>query len=236
MKKGLLLLFCWAWMLGPVLAQVVVPRRILVRGAAWQDLEPERAELLLTYRVSDNVKDNERAKEQQARLTAVLRDFGIAPEKLTLNNLSAYGWNGFSKVGNTTVSLTKEYRLIIDKPAQLDELLPKLVQSGADNVVVSNLESAPLDAFRLEVMSKALADARTKAQHMAQQVGAKLGPVQLVQEVVAATPAAERETATYKMRAAAAAMEESSPEANASPVSLRKIRVRVRLDVEYQLQ
>lgn len=230
MKQWALLLWLW-WVAVPVLAQVAsAPRRLVVRGTAWQDLEPERAELLLTYRASDNVKDGERAKEQQARLAAVLREFNIAPDKLSVNNLSAYGWGGFSKVGNASVALTKEYRLVVDKPATIDELLPKLVQSGADNVMVSNLESSRLDAFRLETMSKALADARNKAQHLAQQTGAKLGKVLLLQEV-STNP--ERENTTYKMRSTNN-LEESITEAGNAPVS--KIRVRVRLDVEYELQ
>lgn len=236
MKRWTLLLLCLSWLIGPLWAQVPQPRRVVVRGIAQQDLEAERAELLLIYRASDNVKDGDRAKEQQARLAAVLRDFGIPADKLTVNNLSAYGWGGFSKVGNSSVSLTKEYRLVIEKPAILDELIPKLVQSGADNVAVSNLESSRLDAFRLEVMGKALADARNKAQFLAQQAGAKLGPVQAVQEVVpSASPGPERETDLYKMRGAAR-LDEMGAEPNSSPVNLRKIRVRVRLDVEYLLQ
>ncbi len=135
---------------GAARAQAVAPhaRTIRVRGAATQELEPEKAELLLTYRVSDNVKDAERAREQQTQLLAVLRNAGIAPEKLTVHNLTAYGSGGLSKVGNSTVALTKQYKLVVDKPALLDELIPKLVQSGADNVVVTNLESSKLPALR----------------------------------------------------------------------------------------
>ncbi len=222
-----------------LLAQpAAAPRRVLVRGIAWQDLEPERAELLLTYQPSDNVKDAERDKQQQAQLAAALRDFGIGSDKLTVNNLSAYGYGGFSKTGNTNVRLTREYRLVTDKPAVLNELIPRLVQSGADQVMVVGLESSRLEAFRLEVASKAVAskavaNARVKAQHIAGQVGAKLGPVRQVQEVLPETDRANNPAAAAKLRGAA--LYEGADD-GAPLTSLRKIRVLVRLDVEYELQ
>jgi uncharacterized protein len=213
------------------LAQAVAPRMLLVRGAATRELTPETAELMLTYRVADNVRDADRAREQQTRLLAVLRDHNIAPEKLVVYNVSASGY-GFSKTVNSSVSLTKQYKLVLDKPALLDELLPKLVQTGADEVVVINLLSSRLDAFRLEVMSLALADARIKAQHIAQQTGLKLTGTRAVLEVVPTRSARPSREELLKMRGAQALEETIGDNA----VGLRSIRVSSAFDVEYDVQ
>lgn len=44
----------------PAQAPVNLPHTIAVRGTAEQELEPEKLDLLLTYRFSDNVKENGR--------------------------------------------------------------------------------------------------------------------------------------------------------------------------------
>ncbi|HEX8659811.1 MAG TPA: SIMPL domain-containing protein, partial [Hymenobacter sp.] len=163
MRHFLLLLF-----LAPsVAAQVPAPtppRTILVRGTAEQELEPEKLDLLLTYRFSDNVKESSRTQEQEQNLQQVLKQAGIAPERLLLEDLIASGYGGFSKTGNTAVTLTKVYRLTLNNPQVLNDLIPKLVQTGADNLRVVNLTSSRLDAAKLEVAGRAAAAARQKGQ------------------------------------------------------------------------
>ncbi|MBC6696831.1 SIMPL domain-containing protein [Hymenobacter puniceus] len=212
-----------------------VPKMVQVRGTAMRELAPETAELLLTYRTNDNVRDADRAREQQTRLQTVLREYGVAPEKLTTYNVVASGY-GMSKVANSTIALTRQYKLVLDKPALLDELLPKLVQSGADEVVVISLLSSRLEAFRLEVMGLALANARTKAQYTAQQLGLQLGSAHAVREVVPTRPTpGSREEALLKMRGGST-LEEQMSSAESASVSPRAIRVSAAFDVDYEVQ
>lgn len=191
-------------------------------------MEPEKAELLLTYHFSDNVKDADRAREQQKNLLAVLRDFAIAPEKLTVYNVSASSSGGVYKVANATVFLTKQYKLVVEKPFIMDELIPKLIQSGADRVEAISLISSKLADFRLQVISKALADARTKAQYVARQMGTSVGKVYSVTEIVPAASRSETDLPSlYKMQAYAERQDQQE-------VSLRKIIVRANFSVEYE--
>ncbi|UYZ63130.1 SIMPL domain-containing protein [Hymenobacter weizhouensis] len=209
-----------------------------MRGSATRELAPETAELLLTYRAQDQVRNADRAREQQDRLLAVLNEYRIEPARLVVYNLMASG-SGWSKTTNSTVYLTTQYKLTLDKPAIINELLPKLVQTGADEVVVSNLLSSRLAAFRLEVASLALADARTKAQHIVQQAGLKLAGIRTIAEVLPAGPAAPLipERSRYRMLTFGSAASVGADAADVvNPVNPRAIRVQVAFDVEYEVQ
>ncbi|GAB3834518.1 SIMPL domain-containing protein [Hymenobacter jeollabukensis] len=208
------------------------PHTVAVRGTAFQEVEPEWVELLVTYRVSDNVKDSDKAKEQEKALRNVLPSFNIAPEKLMLDNLTAYGYGGFSKMGNSTVALTRVYRLRLDKPAVLNELIPRLVQTGADNVQVARLENAQLEARRQEVLGKALDNARQKAALLARQLGQQLGAPLAVTEV---TPFAgyRLEETGYKRKEG---YQREIDAADAPVPNLRTIRVTSTVDAEFELK
>jgi len=167
------------------------PRTVLVRGTAEQELDPEKLDLLLTYRFSDNVKDSERTQNQEENLRQVVQKAGIAADKLVLDDLSAAGYGGFSKTANSNVALTKVYRLTLDQPRQLNTLIPQLVQTGADNLRVVNLRSSQLAATQTEVAAQAAADARQKAAAVVKAAGGQLGNVVAMTEVPDYVPLSE---------------------------------------------
>jgi uncharacterized protein YggE len=167
------------------------PRTVLVRGTAEQELDPEKLDLLLTYRFSDNVKDSERTQNQEENLRQVVQKAGIAADKLVLDDLSAAGYGGFSKSANSNVALTKVYRLTLDQPRQLNTLIPQLVQTGADNLRVVNLRSSRLAAAKTEVAAQAAADARQKAAAVVKAAGGQLGNVVAMTEVPDYAPLSE---------------------------------------------
>lgn len=158
-------------------------KTITVRGTSTSEINPEKIELSIVYRYSDNVKDNDKANAQETSLLRVLNEFEVSKESLIVDNLSAYGWGGFSKVGNNTISLTKTYRLKVANPSIIDNLLPKLVQTGADNVSIISLESSKLDSAKQVTMTQALDNARAKAQtiakHMTVQIGNPLSIIEI---------------------------------------------------------
>jgi uncharacterized protein len=221
----------------PALAQTAPPlpprpHTVAVRGTATAEVEPEWVELLITYRVSDNVKDNDKARDQEKSLFAVVQSAGVPPDKLVLDNLTAYGYGGMSKTYNSTVALTRVYRLRLDKPALLNDLMPRLVQTGANNVQVSRLESAQLEARKQEVLAKALDNARQKAALLAKQLGQQLGAPLTVTEAV---PFAgyRLEQSTYKLREA---RQSEVTSADALPPNLRTIPITSTVDAEFELK
>jgi len=221
----------------PALAQAVspaaVPHTILVRGTAERELEPEKLDLLITYRFSENVKDNARSQEQEQALQQVLKQAGIAADKLVLEDLNASGYGGFSKVNNTSVTLFKTYRLTLDRPTLLNTLLPQLVQSGADNVRLTHLQNAQLEAVKAELITQAMANARQKAGVAAkasgQQLGAVLGAVEVPGGSRPEALQARYKTMEMGSRSLAPSEDEERP-------NLRKISVRATYDVVFEIK
>lgn len=164
---------------------------VLVRGTAEQELDPEKLDLLLTYRFSDNVKAGERTQNQEESLRQVVQKAGIAPDKLVLDDLAATGYGGLSKTTNANVALTKVYRLTLDQPQQLNTLVPQLVQTGADNLRVVNLRTSRLAAAKTEVAAQAAADARQKASAVVKAAGGRLGGIVAMTELL---PESEAQT------------------------------------------
>lgn len=224
----------------PAAAQLPAPNSpahtVLVRGTAEQELEPEKLDLLLTYRFSDNVKESGRTQEQEQGLQQVLKQAGIPPEKLVLEDLSASGYGGFSKVNNTSVMLFKTYRLVLERPALLNTLLPQLVQTGADDVRLVHLQNARLEAVKSELITQALANARQKAMVAVKATGQQLGAVLGLVEVVPGSPRPEvlgmgsRSVLTSGGRSSLYSAE-ADEKAN-----LRKIKVQAVYDVAFEIK
>ena len=192
--------------------------------------------MLLTYRFSDNVKESERTQNQEESLRQVVAKAGIAPDKLMLEELSATGYGGASKVGNANMALTKVYRLTLNNPQQLNTLVPQLVQTGADNLRFVNLHNGKLAATKAELATQAAAEARQKASLAVRAAGGQLGSVVTMVEVLPEAAYAElflREQAPVMYRAMGAPSR-AAPEI-ATP-SLRKIKVQVQYDVVFEIK
>jgi hypothetical protein len=214
------------------------PHTILVRGTAEQELEPEKLDLLLTYRFTDNVKESGRTQEQEQGMQAVLKQAGISAEKLVLEDLSASGYGGLSKTANASVALTKVYRLTLENPRILNDLIPKLVQTGADNLRVVNLQSSRMEATKLDVAGRASANARQKALAVAKQAGGQLGGVVAAMEVLpyvdGDTQLAAFRTMGYDKKLKTNYSSEEGGEI-ATP-NLRKIKVKATYDVVFEVK
>lgn len=215
-----------------------VPHTILMRGTAERELDPEKLDLLLTYRFTDDVKTGERAQTQEANLRQVLSQAGLSAGKLVLEELSANGYGGLSKVNNNSVAIIKVYRLTLDNPQLVSTLLPQLAQTGADNLRVVNLQSTKLAAAKTELAAQAVADARHKAAVVAQAASAQLGsPLSLVEVPANAQVVAEARGGAYKQAAGGYYESYQAQQASAEPPpSLRKIGVLVRYDVLFEIK
>jgi uncharacterized protein YggE len=216
----------------------VVPHTILVRGTAEQELDPEKLDLLLTYRFSDNVKENGRTQEQEQGMQAVLKQAGIALEKLVLEDLSASGYGGLSKTANANVALTKVYRLTLENPKILNDLIPKLVQTGADNLRLVNLQSSRLEATRLDVAGRASANARQKALMVVKQAGGQLGGVVAAVEVLPYVEG-EGQLAAYRSMGFDKKVRANSAGEDSSEIStpnLRKIKVKATYEIVFEVK
>lgn len=217
----------------------VMPHTILVRGTAERELDPEKLDLLLTYRFSDNVKENERTQNQEENLRQVLKNANIPADKLVLEELSATGYGGLSKVGNANVALTKVYRLTLDNPQQINTLVPQLVQTGADNLRFVNLQTTKLLAAKAELATQAATDARQKATLAVKGAGGQLGGVLTMIEVLPEAAYSEALLREYQQQLGYYYKSIPARAANATEIatpSLRKIKVQAVYDVVFEIR
>ena len=215
-------------------APTAVPRTILVRGTAERELDPEKLDLLLTYRFSDNVKESERTQSQEENLRQVLRQANIAADKLVLEDLSATGSGGFSKVGNATVALTKVYRLTLDNPQQLNTLVPQLVQTGADNLRFVNLQNSQLAAAKAELATQAVANARQKATLAVKAAGGQLGGAVAIVEVL--PEGGYPESMLMEVRVDKSSYSRNKAMMEIATPNLRKIKLTATYDVAFEIK
>lgn len=171
-------------------------------------------------------------------MQVVLKQAGIPTEKLVLEDLSANGYGGFSKTSNANVALTKVYRLTLENPKTLNDLIPKLVQTGADNLRVVNLQSSRLEATRLDVAGRAAANAWQKALAVAKQVGGQLGSVVAAAEVLPYVEG-ENQLGAYRAMGFDKKVKVASGSDDGGEIStpnLRKIKVKASYDVVFEVK
>lgn len=211
--------------------------KIVVRGTSVIEIEPEIVDFSIIYRYSDNVKENERIIEQDKMLKAILPQFSIPMDNLLVDNISASGWGGFSKVGNTNISLSKSYRLRYNSTNQIDLLISKLIQTGADNVYVSNLESSKLDSVKKLTMLNALDNAKIKAKEIADKVGGTLGKANVITEIF---PSKSYQTDSrdeyYKISTINVRGVGVYQDTDIQSLNMRKIRVSTTYEIEFELK
>lgn len=211
--------------------------KIVVRGTSVKEIEPEIVDLSIIYRYNDNVKDNGRIIEQDKMLKAVLPQFSIPMENLIVDNISASGWGGFSKVGNTNISLSKSYRLRYNSTSNIELLISKLIQTGADNVYVSNLESSKLDSVKRLTMLNALENAKIKATEIANKVGGSLGSAKLITEIFPSkTLQTDSRDEYYKLSTINIRGAGIYQDTDIQSINMRRIRVTTTYEVEFELK
>ena len=216
----------------PTGAPAALPRTVLVRGTAEQEIEPEKLDLLLTYHFSDNARAGERTQNQEESMQQVLRQAGIGSSKLVLEELTANGYGGISKVANTSVALTKTYRLTLDNPQVVNTLIPQFVQTGADNLRIVNLQSSKLEAAKADVAIQAAANARQKAAAVVKAAGGQLGGVVAMVEVLPLGQYSDDLQSGYFDKAKQRRI--TSTEIQTPP--LRKLRVMAMYDVVFEVK
>lgn len=124
---------------------------------------------------------------QMQALLAKLREAGIADKDIQTSNFNispAYNNDGRAVTGyqvNNTVAVT------IRDISTASDLLDKVVTAGANNVYGVSFGFATPAALQADARLAAIADARTRADAMAQASGATLGQVLIITETAGAS-------------------------------------------------
>ena len=213
------------------------PKTLKVRGVSSIEINPEKIDLLIVYRYSDNLKDNQKTLQQETKLYEVLSLFEIQKKDLVLDNLTATGWGGVYKVENNSVSISKSYRLTISNLNIIDSLIYKLIKTGADNVTIVNLENSKLEEYKQVAINKALENAKLKAQTISSNLGVNLSNPVSVIEIFPTKTIQNNDSRQYYDKVGNTINGRSNfQDFDIETLNMRKIKIYSTFDVEYEIK
>ncbi len=132
------------------------------------------------------VSDNQ---TQMAALLDALKGLGIADKDLQTNNFSVYTEQkpaSDGTAGNTQMiyHVTNQVQVTVRDVSQLGKVLDKAVAAGANNIYGVNFSVGDTTQLEAAARTKAVADAKSRAESLAQLNGVQLGDVISVSEVI----------------------------------------------------
>jgi uncharacterized protein YggE len=144
--------------------------------------------------------------EQTQAVIAAIKSAGVADKDIQTSNFSIYPQQQYDEQGK----LTGEIRYSVDNSVMvtvrdinaIGELLDTVVQAGANNISGIQFDVDNKTAALTSARQAAVADARTKAQELAEAAGVELGEIQTISEYTSGGP-----VPMYDMRAGAPAAE-----------------------------
>ena len=205
-------------------------RVVTVTGEGAVDVAPDLAEISVANVTQAKTASEAMAatsKKAEAVLT-VAREAGIAEKDMSTGSVSLHPVYQRQKPGQTQTPAIVGYRasiqarLVIRDIKSVGGILDKLVQAGADNLGSLRFSVADQTAVRDKARAMAVKDAQRVATLLAEAAGAKLGPVQTIEETSGRPP--------IGVMRAAVAME------RAVPVTPGEISVTTRVRVVFALE
>ena len=172
-----------------------IERSITVVGEGKASVSPDVAQANLGVEVlAPTVKEaTEEARERMTAIMAALQEAGVAEKDIQTSNYSIY-FDRYPEIramveaepleveGNYRVS--NMVRIKIRDLDELGSVLDGVIEAGANNVYGINFTVDDPDEVESEARSEAIANAKTKAQELADLNGVNLGEVLQISEVI----------------------------------------------------
>jgi uncharacterized protein YggE len=159
---------------------------IYVEGSAEIDVEPDLlvAELLISSVNSDVSVSKSDVDQRSRQLIAASKALGVSTKQISATNLSispAYSWSDNErKFEGTRVS--RQIEITLSDLSLYSELIQAIVAANVNEIVSTRLESTSSKELEDKALQAALADARTRAERLAESAGRRLGPVYSITE------------------------------------------------------
>ena len=138
--------------------------------------------------VQQAVDDN---KAQMTKLLDALKSLDIADKDIRTSNYSVYterqpvpAPDGKGSQGPVTYHVNNQVNVIVRDVNKLGDVLDKVVAAGANNIYGVNFSVADTSKLEDDARAKAIADAKDRANSLAQLAGVTLGDVVNVSEVI----------------------------------------------------
>ena len=159
------------------------PRMISVTGEAKEEIVPDQA--VLSGELVSKAKKLSAAKEENDKLAkrvlAIAKQFDIPKEKISASNVRVgpeYVWDQATQKQNITgYVVSRSLSITMDTLDIHERLLSALLENGIDQINGVNFALSKPEIHANQLRVKALQNAQSQAQMLAEAAGAKLGKV-----------------------------------------------------------
>lgn len=196
MKRHLRCILSWTVLAlliaAPVRAQNadydMAKRQVSVSGEGTITVEPDRA--TVRFGIVTRAERAELARQQNADSAAAamnaVRGLDIPEEKIKMEGLQLQPWREYNpktrQYDEKGFEATRRVSVVLDDLEQLPTLVARVVQQGANRLQGINYELQDRESVRNDALREAAENARDKARLLAETLGARLGPVRMINE------------------------------------------------------
>lgn len=171
----------------------VVPNSVTVVGSGEAFGQPDEAKVQIGVETF-NADVSQATAENEATLQAVmaaLSELGIAAEDIQTSNYNLwaeqrYGENGPEGIAGYRV--TNQVSVTIRDIDKVGDVLTAVTSAGANSIYGVSFSVADPAALEAEAREKAIANARERAESLAQLSNVMLGEIQIISEVIGQVP------------------------------------------------
>jgi uncharacterized protein len=205
---------------------------IEVTGSAQQEIEPNEIYTLIRLKEFEENKQKVSLEKLDADFMKALKDAGIDKKRLEL----ADAGSRLDKFGRRDKDAFREkaYQLKLTSASELENLLAKLEPVKVSQVSITRLHHSDYEKLKVELKTKALLAARTKAETLLKSIGAEIGKPLMIRdwEVEPYQPAMEMKTANVRMQSE---MDQSgfAPE---DAIGFRKIKLQSQITAQFEIK
>ncbi|MCG3210842.1 MAG: hypothetical protein FOGNACKC_04477 [Anaerolineae bacterium] len=169
--------------------QTEMPRTITVVGEGVVTTRPDIAIVYMGVQVSDpDVKmATQKASEQMEALLTALKNEGIADKDIQTSYYSVYVDRPYTPAGvpgDATYQVSNSVQVTVRKLDSITDLLGVAIENGANNINNIEFKLADPSKIRSEARTKAVDNAKARAEELAKLNDVAVGQVQRISEVV----------------------------------------------------
>lgn len=209
---------------------------IIVSGSGTAYGQPDMATIQIgvqTRNVDAGVSVAENT-DRMNTITAALKGMGIAEKDIQTTNFSVYGQQDYDPqtgqpTGTTTYFVDNTVSIVVRDLATLGAVLGQATDAGANSVYGISFGVSDPAALEAEARTKAMADAKARAEQLAAAAGVTLGAPMTISEYAYSAPI------PYAMERTAA-LDSAAVGGGSVPVSNGQLQMTLQVNVTYVIQ
>ena len=206
---------------------------IEVTGSAQQEIEPNEIYTLIRLKEFEENKQKVSLEKLDADFMKALKDAGIDKKRLELadagSRLDTFGRK------HKDAFREKAYQLKLTSASELENFLAKLEPVKVSQVSITRLHHSDYEKLKVELKTKALLAARTKAETLLKSIGSEIGKPLMIRdwEVEPYQPVMEMKTANVRMQSE---MDQSGGFAPEEAIGFRKIKLQSQITAQFEIK